>query len=161
MTRRDSLLELLVLGAGATWAARGTHAEAQTKVRRIGFLTPRTRPSPPDRDAFSDAFMQGMHELGYVEGRNLIVEWRYADGNYKDLPNLAVQLAHMNLEVIVTYRTAAAQALKKATTSTPIVVAAAVDLVGSGIVETCGAPGATSPGCPPLPSISVRSTWSS
>jgi hypothetical protein len=69
MTRRDTLLALLVLGAGAAAAPVAALAQAQAKARRIGFLTPRSRPSPPDRDAFSDAFMQGMRELGYVEER--------------------------------------------------------------------------------------------
>src|SRR5262249_50280247 len=71
----------------------------------------------------------------------LVVEWRYADGNYKSLPDLAAELGRMDLELIVAYGTAAAQALKRVTTSTPIVVAAAVDLVGSGIVESLSRPG--------------------
>ncbi len=85
--------------------------------------------------------MQGMRDLGYVDGKNLLVEWRYADGNYVRLPDLAAELTRMDLDVIVVYGTAAAQALKMATRSTPIVVAAAVDLVGSGIVESLARPG--------------------
>jgi putative ABC transport system substrate-binding protein len=130
-----------VLGAGAAASPLAAFAQAQTKVRHIGFLTPRSRPSPPDRDAFSAAFVQGMRDLGYVEGKNLVIEWRYADGNYKSLPGLAAELSRMDLDVIVTYGTAGAQALKKATSSIPIVVAAAVDLVGSGIVESLAHPG--------------------
>jgi putative ABC transport system substrate-binding protein len=141
MNRRDTLLALLVLGAGAAATPLAALAEVQTKARRIGFLTPRSRPASPDRDAFSAAFVQGMRDLGYVEGKNLVIEWRYADGNYKSLPDLAAELTRMDLEVIVTYGTAAAQALKKASGSTPIVVAAAVDLVGSGIVESLPHPG--------------------
>jgi putative tryptophan/tyrosine transport system substrate-binding protein len=116
-------------------------ARAQPKARRLAFLTPRSRPSSPDHDAFSEAFVQGMRDLGYVEGANLVVEWRYANGNYKSLPDLAAEIIHLEPEVIVTYGTAAAQALKKATSSIPIVVAAAVDLVGSGIVESLRRPG--------------------
>jgi putative ABC transport system substrate-binding protein len=141
MNRRDTLLALLVLGAGAAASPLAAFAQAQTKVRHIGFLTPRSRPSPPDRDAFSAAFVQGMRDLGYVEGKNLVIEWRYADGNYKSLPGLAAELSRMDPDVIVTYGTAGAQALKKATSSIPIVVAAAVDLVGSGIVESLAHPG--------------------
>ena len=85
--------------------------------------------------------MKGMRELGYVEGKNLIIEWRYVNGNYKSLPDLAAELTRLDLEVIVTYGTAAAQALKKASSTIPIVVAAAVDLVGSGIVESLRRPG--------------------
>lgn len=136
MNRRDTLLALLALGAGAAAAPLAAFAQLPTKMRRIGFLTPRSRPTPPDRDAFSDAFTQGMRDLGYVEGKNLVIEWRY--GGYKSLPDLAAELTRMGLEVIVTYGTAAAQALKKATSSIPIVVAAAVDLVESGIVASSG-----------------------
>jgi putative ABC transport system substrate-binding protein len=82
-----------------------------------------------------------MRDLGYEEGKNLTVEWRYADGDYKSLPGLAAGLARMDLDVIVVYGTAAAQAMKKATSRTPIVVAAAVDLVGSGIVASLRSPG--------------------
>jgi putative ABC transport system substrate-binding protein len=82
-----------------------------------------------------------MSELGYVVGKNLIVEWRYADGDYPRLTNFANELVGMNLPVIVTYGTAAVRALQTATTTTPIVVAAAVDLVGAGIVESLARPG--------------------
>jgi putative ABC transport system substrate-binding protein len=141
MTRRHTLRMLLWLGALAVTTPLATLVEGQPTPRRVGFLTPRSHPSPPEKDAFSEAFLQGMRALGYAEGKNLIIEWRYADGNYKRLTDLAAELALMNLDVIVTYGTAAAQALKKATSRTPIVVAAAVDLVGSGIVESLRRPG--------------------
>jgi putative ABC transport system substrate-binding protein len=141
MNRRDTILALLALGAGAAAAPLAAFAQMPTKVRRIGFLTPRSRPSPPDHDAFSDAFTQGMRELGYVEGKNLVIEWRYGGAGYLRLPDLAAELARMDLEVIVVYGTAAAQALKRATSSIPIVVAAAVDLVESGIVASLRRPG--------------------
>jgi putative ABC transport system substrate-binding protein len=127
------------LGAGAAAEPLALFAQVQTKARRIGFLTPRSRPTPPDHDAFSDAFTQGMRDLGYVEGKNLVIEWRY--GSYKSLPEQAAEMTRMNLEVIVVYGTAAAEALKKATSSIPIVVAAAVDLVESGIVASLRHPG--------------------
>jgi putative tryptophan/tyrosine transport system substrate-binding protein len=113
----------------------------QEKVWHVGFLTPRSRPSPPSHDSFSDAFMQGMNDLGYSEGKNLVVEWRYADGDYKRLSGFAIELVGMNLPVIVTYGTAAARVLQGTTKTTPIVVAAAVDLVGSGIVVSLARPG--------------------
>jgi putative ABC transport system substrate-binding protein len=139
MNRREILLAVLALGADVAAAPLAAFAQMQTKTRRIGFLTPRSRPTPPDRDVFSDAFTQGMRDLGYVEGTSLLIEWRY--GGYKSLPDLAAELTRMDLEVIVTYGTAAAQALKKATSTIPIVVAAAVDLVESGIVATQRHPG--------------------
>jgi ABC transporter substrate binding protein len=96
---------------------------------------------PAAHDAFSDAFVEGMSNLGYNEGRNLVVEWRYADGDYTRLSGFANELVGMNLSVIVTYGTAAARELQKSTTSIPVVVAAAVDLVGAGIVASLARPG--------------------
>ncbi|HKE11713.1 MAG TPA: hypothetical protein VKE73_09085, partial [Myxococcota bacterium] len=78
MSRRDALRALFGLGAGVALAPRVVLGQGQSKMRRIGFLTPRSRPSPPTTDAFSEAFTQGMRELGYVEGRNIVIEWRYA-----------------------------------------------------------------------------------
>src|SRR5262249_55658835 len=117
-------------------------AQPAATVWRIGFLTPRSRPNPPDRDAFSDAFIEGMSNLGYNERKNLIIEWRYAGGDYTLLNGFANELLGMNLPVIVTYGTAAAGVLQKTTTTIPIVVAAAVDLVGAGIVASLAHPGA-------------------
>jgi putative ABC transport system substrate-binding protein len=90
---------------------------------------------------FSDAFTQGMSDLGYREGRNLAVQWRYADGDYKSLTGFATELAGLKLPVIVTYGTAAAHVLQGITKTIPIVVAAAVDLVGAGIVASLAHPG--------------------
>ena len=69
----------------------------------------RSRPSPTAHDAFSAAFLRGMSELGYREGNNLAVEWRYADGDYKRLAGFAAELVELNLPVIVTYGAAAAR----------------------------------------------------
>jgi len=127
-------------GAAMAWPMAARALEAG-KVWRIGFLTPRSRPSPPGRDAFSDAFTRGMNDLSYSEGKNLAVEWRYADGDYKRLAGFATELVGMNLPVIVTYGTAAARVLQATTSTVPIVVAAAVDLVGAGIVASLARPG--------------------
>jgi putative ABC transport system substrate-binding protein len=137
MKRREFIT---LLGGAAAWplAAR---AQQAGKIWRIGFLTPRSRPSSAGRDAFSDAFMRGMSDLGYSEGKNLVVEWRYADGDYKRLTGFAIELVGMDLPVIVTYGTAAARVLQGATKTNPIVVSAAVDLVGAGIVASLARPG--------------------
>src|SRR5258706_13626777 len=137
MQRREFIT---LVGGAAAWPLTA-RAQQESKIWRIGFLTPRSRPSPPDRDMFSDAFMQGMSDLGYSEGKNLAVEWRYADGDYKSLAGFATELAGMNLPVIVTYGTAAARVLQGTTKTIPIVVAAAVDLVGAGIVASLARPG--------------------
>jgi putative tryptophan/tyrosine transport system substrate-binding protein len=96
----------LLGGAAVAWPL-ATQAQQAGKLWRIGFLTPRSRPSPPHHDAFSNAFMRGMSELGYSEGKNLVVEWRYTDGDYRRLAGFATELVGMNPPVIVTYGTAA------------------------------------------------------
>jgi putative ABC transport system substrate-binding protein len=128
------------LGVAAAWplAAR---AQLAGTVWRIGFLTPRSHPISPGHDAFSDAFIEGMSNLGYSEGKNLVIEWRYADGDYTRLAGFANELVGMNLPIIVTYGTAAARVLQKTTTTIPIVVAAAVDMVRAGIVASLARPG--------------------
>ena len=131
---------MLLGGAAAAWPL-GARAQQAERIYRIGFLTPRSHPSPTGRDAFSAAFIDGMSKLGYNEGRNLIVEWRYAAGDYTRLTGFADELVAMNLPVIVTYGTAAARVLQKTTATIPVVVAAAVDLVGAGIVASLARPG--------------------
>jgi putative tryptophan/tyrosine transport system substrate-binding protein len=138
MRRREFIA---ALGGAAAWPL-GARAQQRATPWRIGFLTPRSHPIPPARDAFSDAFVDGMSRLGYSEGKNLVIEWRYADGDYARLADLAKELIAMNLPVIVTYGTAAARVLQKATTTVPVVVSAAVDLVGAGIVASLASPGA-------------------
>jgi putative ABC transport system substrate-binding protein len=129
-------------GAGLLTSQIAARAQAQAPGSwRIGFLTPRAQPIAPSRDAFSESFVRGMSELGYVEGRNLAIDWRYADGNYQRLGGFAAELVAARPPVIVTYGTAAAKALKDATTTVPIVVAAANDLLGAGIVQSLAQPG--------------------
>jgi len=138
MRRREFIT--LLGGAAAAWPLTA-RAQQESRIWHIGFLTPRSFPSPPGRDTFSDAFMRGMSDLGYSEVKNLVVEWRYADGDYKRLTGFAAELVAMNLPVIVTYGTAAARVLQGTTKTVPIVVAAAVDLVGAGIVASLAHPG--------------------
>jgi len=133
ITRRRSLV---LLAAAASSAPVRSLAQPPPKIRRIGFLTPRASPDP-----FFEAFREGMRELGYVNGTNVTIELRHADGQYDRLPALAAELVRLDPEVIATYGTAAAKALQQHTRSIPIVVAAAVDLVGAGIVASLARPG--------------------
>ena len=95
MKRREFMM-LVGVAAARPLTAR---AQQDPKVWRVGFLTPRSRPSARDRDAFSDAFAQGMSDLGYSEGKNLALEWRYADGDYKRLTGFAIELVGMGQKV--------------------------------------------------------------
>ena len=154
MRRREFIT---FLGGAAAWPFASRAQQQPDRVWHLGFLTPRSRPVPPAHDAFSYAFVQGMNELGYSEPNNLRVEWRYADGDYARLSGFADELVGMGLAVIVTYGTAAARVLKETTTTVPIVVAAAVDLVGAGIVSSLAHPGGNITGLSVIdPDISAK-----
>jgi len=86
-------------------------------------------------------FIRGMRDLGYVEGKNFVIEWRFADGNYQRLPALAGELVGLNVDVLVTGGTAANSALQKATTTIPIVNATMSDPVGNGFAKSLTHPG--------------------
>ena len=128
---------LFALGAGALAAPLDCFAQQQLKVWRIGYLSPQSRLDPP----YDRAFLQGMSERGYVEGKNLIVEWRFADGEYERLSGLAAELVGLKVDVIVASTSPAIRAAQKATTTIPIVFPATGDPVGSGFVANLARPG--------------------
>jgi putative ABC transport system substrate-binding protein len=112
-------------------------AEAQqAKVPRIGVLL---LISAPER--FQGSFREGLRELGYVEGRNILVEYRYAAGQVDRLTDLAADLVRLKVDVIVAQSTPSVQAAKRATAEIPIVMAPAGDPVGTGLVATLARPG--------------------
>ena len=132
---------LIALAAGALAAPLSSLAQQQGKVRRIGFLAVRSRSTPSNPDAYYDVFTQAMRELGYVEQKNLVIEWRFADGKYERFPSLAAELVRMKPDVIVTHSTPATQALQRATSTIPIVAAAFGDPVASGFAASLARPG--------------------
>jgi len=134
MNRRETVLALLALGA----APFRVLAQQQGKIPRIGVLI------PGSRAGFSlriEALLQGLRDLGYVEGKTIAIEWRWADGRVEELPRLAAELAGAGVDVIVTGSTPATRALKNATRTIPIVVALFADPVGAGLVESLARPG--------------------
>src|SRR4030095_9087930 len=136
MNRRDTLFALLSLGA----APHVSYAQQQGKIWRVGFLTQRRRPDSIETD-FIGAFPRGMRELGYVEGKNLVIEWRFADGKFERLSDLAAELARLKVDVIVSGSSQAISALQNATTTIPIVMATSGDPIGSGFVRSLARPG--------------------
>ena len=114
-------------------------AEAQQpkKVARIGFLAATTAASP----ARFEAFQQALRELGYVEGKNIVIEWRRAEGKFDQLPDLATELVRLKVDVIVTAGGASTRPAKEATVTIPIVMASDNDPVGSGFVASLARPG--------------------
>jgi putative ABC transport system substrate-binding protein len=115
-------------------------ALAQPKVARIGILSARSRPTPSNPEFFWGSFVEAMRELGWVEGKNLLIEWRYADGKHERLPDHAQELVRLKLAVIVTHATPA-PALKRATNSIPVVVTSFGDSVSDGFAKSLAHPG--------------------
>jgi putative tryptophan/tyrosine transport system substrate-binding protein len=113
-------------------------AQQPKKVPRIGMLFPA---SPSPAGPFIDAFRQGLHDLGYVEGKQITIEYRFAEGKEDLLPDLAADLVRLNVDIIVVGGGSATLAAKKATRTIPIVMGAAGDPVGTGIVASLARPG--------------------
>ena len=113
-------------------------AEAQQpkKIPRLGFL------SPTSADSRVEAFRQGLRELGYVEGQNIAIEYRSADGKFDRLPDLALELVRLKVDVVVAVVTQASLAAKMATGTIPVVMIGVSDPVGSGLVVSLARPGA-------------------
>ena len=101
-------------------------------IPRVGFLSPASEPAIAER---VEAFRQGLRELGYTEGKNILVEYRYADGNADRLSALSAELVRLNVDVVVTHGEAAIQALEQASKTIPIVVGVTGALVAAGREE--------------------------
>jgi len=115
-------------------------AQVARKFWRVGFLAAASRQSLVDTGYYA-AFLQGMREQGYVEGRNLAIEARFADGKYERLPDLAVELVRQKVDVIVAVPSPAIRAAQQATTTIPIVFPSTGDPVGSGFAASLAHPG--------------------
>jgi ABC-type uncharacterized transport system substrate-binding protein len=151
--KRAAILSILVV---AVLLAVGVMAEAQQPARipRIGYLSGNSLSASPAR---TEAFRQGLRELGYVEGKNIVIEWRSAEGNYDLLPALAAELVNLKVDVILSYGPIPTRAAKKATTTIPIVMAFDSDPVGSGMISSLARPGGNITGLSTLaPEISGK-----
>jgi putative ABC transport system substrate-binding protein len=115
-------------------------AEAQQagKIPRIGFLGNST---PALEDNLIGPFREGLRDLGYIEGRNILVEYRWAEGKYERFPTLIAELITLKVDVIVTAGTPASLAVKKATTTIPLVMIAVGEPVATGLVASLARPG--------------------
>lgn len=125
-------LILLALAGGISIA----EAQQPKKVPTIGMLSL----SPSGRDSWFEVVRQGLHDLGYVEGQNIFIVYKSAEGRVERLPDLAAELVRLKVDVIVARSTPVVQAAKNATSTIPIVVSAA-DVVGSGFVASLARPG--------------------
>ncbi|HEV2549556.1 MAG TPA: ABC transporter substrate-binding protein [Stellaceae bacterium] len=133
LTRRAALV---LLAGVALPSALAAQAQRAGQMRRIGWLS-----FDSVRSDWIDAFRDGLRDLGYVEGENVAIEARFAEGAFDRLPALAAELVQRRVEVIVTYGDAGVRAARQATTTIPIVVAVTGDLIGPGHVASLAHPG--------------------
>jgi putative ABC transport system substrate-binding protein len=137
--RLNRALSILLVAAGAVFFSAPAESQSPARVPRIGYLDGGW-PTPESQDLLN-AFRLGLREFGYIEGRNIAIEYRWAEGDYERLPELAGELARLKVDIIVAGVAQAARAAKQATGSIPIVVVAAVDPVGFGLVKGLARPG--------------------
>jgi putative ABC transport system substrate-binding protein len=131
---------IMAVAAGLVMAPLTLSAQPAGKVWRIGFLG-NASPTTPDTERIGDAFRQELQECGYVEGRNLVIERRFIEGDPQKAPGLAADLVRLRVDLIVTVSNQAAQAAKAATSTTPIVMLSSSDPVGAGLVASLARPG--------------------
>ena len=138
MNRRDTILALLALGAaGGPLAAEAQ--QSKDKTAHIGILV---TGSFAQRGHLEQALLEGLRAQGYVEGKNLVIERRYADGRRERTPEFARELAAMKLDAVITTCTPSTRAARQATATTPIVMAAVADPVGQRLIASLARPGA-------------------
>ena len=130
----------VILTLGLTLAPHVAGAQQAAKIARIGFLSPSSA-SDPMMLLRLGAFRQGLREQGYVEGQNIAIEFRWAEGKYGRLPGLAAELVRLKVDLIVTYSPPAIQAAKQASGTIPIVMAGIIDPVATGFVASLARPG--------------------
>jgi putative tryptophan/tyrosine transport system substrate-binding protein len=134
--KRRELITLLG-GAAAAWSLVA-RAQQPAKVARIGILG---LASEAAAAPYVNAVRAGLRDFGYIEGKNLIIEYRFGDANYERLPALAAELVHLNVDVLVTFAAPGTQAAKSATKTIPIVMAVTADAVGTGLIASLAHPG--------------------
>ena len=135
MLQRTAMLLFLLAILVAPLAA---DAQQAGKVPRIGYLRVT---SPSDRPPLLDAFRQRLRELGWVEGQNIVIDYRYAEGRVDRLPDLAAELVRLKVDLIVSAGTQGVTAAKNATETIPIVMIGVRDPVGTGLIASLARPG--------------------
>jgi putative ABC transport system substrate-binding protein len=131
--------EFIALVGGAIWWPTGVRAQQQTgRVPRVGYLR---LTSPSDRPPLLDTFRQGLRELRWIEGQNIVIDYRFAEGRLDRLSDLAADLVRLKVDVIVSAGTQGVTAAKNATETIPIVMIGVRDPVGTGLIASLARPG--------------------
>jgi putative ABC transport system substrate-binding protein len=126
------------LTGSAALCSLSAHAQQAGKVPRIGYLGVT---SPSDRPPLLDTFRQGLRELGWIEGQNIVIDYRFAEGRLDRLPDLAAELVRLNVDIIVSLGTQGVTAAKNATETIPIVMIGVRDPIGTGLIASLARPG--------------------
>ena len=128
------------LAGGLLVAPLAAEAQPAGKMPRVGYLSPGSS-SDPGRQRRFEAFRQGLRELGYVEGQDIVIESRWAEGKYERYPALAADLVRLKVDVIVAVGGRASQDAQQATRTIPIVMSVTIDPLGTGLVASLARPG--------------------
>jgi putative ABC transport system substrate-binding protein len=140
LNNRRKLVIALGAGGGALTAPFALFAQqSQDKIWRVGYLSSSVRPDSFESGTVA-SFRRGLRELGYVEGRNLLIEWRFAEGKNERLPSLVAELLQLKVDVLLASGTPSARAAQKATTTIPIVMGSSGDPVGVGLIKSLARP---------------------
>jgi putative ABC transport system substrate-binding protein len=140
-TKRIGPIFVLTCLLSAVFPPAGSEAQPATKIPRVGFIQRRVAPTPTTPDPLAEAFKQGLRELGYIEGKNIVVEHRYAGGTSDRLPNIVDELVKSKVDAIVAASTPVIRVLKQATKTIPIVIITQLDPVGGKLVDSLAQPG--------------------
>ena len=126
------------LGLLLLWLCVHANSQQAPKIPRIGYLSPTSPSVSPTR---IEAFRQGLRELGYIDGKNIVIEHRFAEGKLDRLPGLAADLVRLKVDLIVTTGPTITRAAKEATATVPIVMTTDTDPIGNGFVASLARPG--------------------
>ncbi|MGH7771897.1 MAG: ABC transporter substrate-binding protein [Candidatus Binatia bacterium] len=132
---------VVVLAAVILGSVHFAEAQQPKKVPRIGFLSGRGEPTPTTPDPSAEAFRQGLRDLGYIEGKNILVEYRYIEGKLDRIPNLVAELVQLKVDVLVSPNSQAIRTAKQTTSTIPIVMVITTDPVATGLVDSLARPG--------------------
>jgi putative ABC transport system substrate-binding protein len=138
MIRRRKFITLL--GGAAALSPLAARAQQPRKLRRIGVISGLSRPASIETHLLG-GFPQGMRELGYVEGRDFVIEWRFAEGKYDRFKEFAAELIRLNVDIFMLGASASIRTVQQATSTIPIVMGYSTDPVGNGFVASLARPG--------------------
>jgi putative ABC transport system substrate-binding protein len=140
-TMRRRIIGCIILALGILFVPFSSDVQQPGKVYHIGFLSAFSPPLPSAPTPDRDAFWQGMRELGWIEGQNMVMERRWAEGQFERLPALATELVQLKVDLIVAAASLEIIAAKKATRTIPIVMWGPFDAVEAGLVASLAHPG--------------------